>query len=198
MFGWDDSALLSSHPPRSRLSRQADPRPASWYLWYHGGLQASIQPIPTAVSKSFVLSLFKWWGFQQGCGFLVMSQWPGGPWSILPSMLASVCPCREVARTQLKPHMLQTGRYGCFLARPVTRCLFVVQTDGKARPMAGKMQHLPGRACSWAALKQSKLSERESSCFSSQKDWKPRCCMKGVPGGGEEDKNHSNMVDTTR
>lgn len=62
--------------------------------------------------------------------------------NIPPWMLASAWPCREAAQIQPKPHVLQTGRYGWFLPRPVTKCLFVVQADRKARLVAGKMQHL--------------------------------------------------------
>lgn len=35
-------------------------------------------------------------------------------------------------------------------------------------------------------------------CFSSERDWKSRCRMKGAPGGDQEDKNHSNKGDATR
>jgi len=76
-----------------------------------------------------------------------------------PALYAGVSvACREVARMQPKLHVLQTRRYSWFPARPVTMCLFVFQAGGKARLMAGKMQHLPGRACSGAALKQSHFS----------------------------------------
>lgn len=72
------------------------------------------------------------------------------------------------------------------------RYLFVVQADGKARLMAGNTQHLPGRACSCGAFKQPKLQpwsvgDAFLPCFSSQKDWKSGCCVKGAPGGGGED-----------
>lgn len=72
-----------------------------------------------------------------------------------PALYAGVCVAMQRSGTDATKTTRAADRE-IWLISSQTRDLFVAQADGKARLMAGKLPHLPGRACGWAALKQSK------------------------------------------